>query len=309
MGTEPGIAIASDGAGLLCPGCGYDLRATAGGRCSECGLAIDREALKVSGFAWAHRRKIGRVRAYLKTLWQVAAESAGLAHEAGKMQEAGDARSFRYVTAGIVACVLLGGFAAAAAAGGGLTWAAAQPSNPYVSVSPRAEGAAQDLIVPWCAGATLWPVLPACLALLAVYVTGVQRAVFHVASMAAERRERVAAVALYAAAPLAMLLPAVVCAAAAAALTFAGKGSVQWTPIFVLIGILWSAAVLLWLIAIVGTVVRVGQWVMRVRHCGFAGAALAASELVGLWVAGVVVLFGFVPWCAGFLWVVIDSMR
>ena len=54
----------------ICPACGYDLRATTSDHCSECGLAIDRDALQQSAIPWAHRRQIGRVRAYLKTLWQ-----------------------------------------------------------------------------------------------------------------------------------------------------------------------------------------------------------------------------------------------
>jgi hypothetical protein len=63
------------------------------------------------------------------------------------VQEAADARSFRYVTAAIVACVFLSAFAAAAKAGGGLTWVSAQPSNPYTSIRPKGDGAVQDLIV------------------------------------------------------------------------------------------------------------------------------------------------------------------
>src|SRR4051794_13275118 len=64
-------APSDPGRSLLCPGCGYDLRGTIGGRCSECGLEIDRAALERSGFPWAHRASLGRVRAFLKTVWLV----------------------------------------------------------------------------------------------------------------------------------------------------------------------------------------------------------------------------------------------
>src|SRR5687768_10793324 len=60
---------------LLCPACGYDLRGTTGGRCSECGLEIDPAALARSGVPWAYRKEMGRVRAFLKTAWLVTFDS------------------------------------------------------------------------------------------------------------------------------------------------------------------------------------------------------------------------------------------
>src|SRR5687768_15113775 len=82
---------------LICPNCGYDLRAAVGGRCSECGSVFDEAELRTSGFPWAQRRQRGRIRAYLLTTWYVLINSRRIAHEASRTQLASDGRSFRRV--------------------------------------------------------------------------------------------------------------------------------------------------------------------------------------------------------------------
>src|SRR4051812_34411057 len=101
--TDPGGADAW----VLCPACGYDLRATPSGRCPECGSEIDTAALRESGFPWAHRRKIGRVRAYVRTVWWVTVGNRALVQESARPQEVRDGRAFRWVMAGVVAVTLL----------------------------------------------------------------------------------------------------------------------------------------------------------------------------------------------------------
>src|SRR5687767_11785601 len=92
---------------LVCPRCGYDLRGATTDQCSECGLVVDRAAAAVSGVPWAHRRTIGRLRAFLKTVWQVTWDSRRLRHEMAKPQDAGDAARFRRVNATLLAVTLL----------------------------------------------------------------------------------------------------------------------------------------------------------------------------------------------------------
>src|SRR5947207_12418956 len=109
-----------DDESLLCPTCGYDLRGTSVDRCSECGTAIDRATLRKSNFPWANRREIGRIQAYIRTVWRVTIGGRFLAHEASKPQDPNDARSFRRVTAALVAIALVSGYAAIAIAAGDL---------------------------------------------------------------------------------------------------------------------------------------------------------------------------------------------
>ncbi len=61
-------AIAED---IFCPKCTYNLRGLTGNRCPECGLDITNVREGESQIPWVHRKKIGRVRAYWKTVWQI----------------------------------------------------------------------------------------------------------------------------------------------------------------------------------------------------------------------------------------------
>ena len=142
---------AGEAAARLCPGCGYDLRAATTDRCSECGLLLDRAALQESGFPWAHRKRIGRVRAFVTTVWRVTQDSRSLRHETAKPQGLRDAARFRRWNAAAVA-LALSGFAGtvvasgaarrlageAAAAGGGR--AAGVPAGAQDGVGPGAAG-------------------------------------------------------------------------------------------------------------------------------------------------------------------------
>src|ERR1051325_6154318 len=127
--SNPSAAEASldDDESLLCPNCGYDLRGTFVDRCSECGTAIDRAALRTSNFPWAHRREVGRVRAYIKTVWRVTFGGRVLAYEASKLQQARDGRSFARVTGALVALSLISGFVAFTVHQRDLSYLAVQP--------------------------------------------------------------------------------------------------------------------------------------------------------------------------------------
>src|ERR1043165_7143879 len=93
--TPPG-EIDSDP--LPCPNCGYDLRASRSDQCSECGQAIDRGSPGSTSFPWPHRRQIGPIRAYCKTVWLITAGSKELKFETLKNQTLSDARSFNRIT-------------------------------------------------------------------------------------------------------------------------------------------------------------------------------------------------------------------
>lgn len=283
----------------LCPGCGYDLRAATEDRCSECGLVIDRRRLRVSGFAWAHRERIGTLRAYARTVWGVTRDDTRLRHEAARVQDPADGRAFRRVTAGVVAATLLATWGWIMWENKGLGFLAYPLWQGWRTVAPDWY---DDLVVSWSAGATMAWVVPVCLILLAVYLTGVQQAVFRAGRMPQVYRRRVGAIAHYAAAPLALGLPSLALLAMAPA---AGRG-VGMAALALAVRV---AAGVTAFAALAGSLVRVGQWVSRVRHAGFATGALAAMELLALWAWGVVLTLGLVPWSIGYSWIVIDSFR
>ena len=288
---------------LFCPGCGYDLRGSSDGPCSECGLPIDRASLLVSAIPWAHRREIGRVRAYLATVWQVLSGSRALAYETAKPQDPADARSFARVTGTLVGITLLLPFFAAMADAKGMGFLAVPPND---SRGAWLRGWHQDVLVPWGAGATLWPVSALCVVLFGFYLTRAARPMFTARAAAFVPPERAAAIALYATAPLALLpLAAVILWGTAVTASF-----LRGEPVSFEVGMLLVlVSLVVATIAFVGPCVRVGQWLARVRRGGVVTGVIGAVGLLVLWTAGAFVFFGLVPWCLGFLWLVIDSLR
>ena len=288
---------------LFCPGCGYDLRGSRGGPCSECGIPIDRAALRVSAFPWAHRRKIGHVRAYVSTVWQVLSDSRGLAYETAKPQDPADARSFARINGALAALTLLLPFFAAMTDAGGMGFLAVPPND---SRGPWLKDWQQDAIVPWAAGVTLWPVVTLCIVLFGLYLARAALPMFTRQGAAFVRPERAAAIALYATAPIALLpLAALILWGSAIMMSF-----LRGAPISIEAGMLVViTSMVVATIAFVSPCARVGQWLARVRREGPVTAAVGAAGLLLLWIAGAFVFFGVVPWCLGFLWLVVDSLR
>jgi hypothetical protein len=297
----------------LCPQCGYDLRGNTSGRCSECGLTIDPAAARASGFAWAGRRQLGRPRAFVRTAWQAFRDPRRLRHELARPQDARDAAAFRRWNAAAIAAAFAAvvGLALALGREGLASVLALRPPTQFGGGGgPSPTGALQDLAIPWAAGAALWPVLPTCGLLLAYYLAGASRDVFHLGRYPAEHRARARAVGAYAAGPLWLLLPAAAVGwlvfAVGRAVDEAGDRVAQWA-VGVPLALTAFAGCLLAGAGALSALVRAGQWSARAVHGG-AGRALAGSaELLGRWVVGTVAILGVVPWCVGLVWVLIDA--
>ena len=82
----------------VCPACGYDLRSIQSERCPECGLPVDLSILPVSRLPWAHRRTIGRFRAFWATTLLVFFNTDRLADEIARPVSLADARRFALTT-------------------------------------------------------------------------------------------------------------------------------------------------------------------------------------------------------------------
>jgi hypothetical protein len=300
---------------LLCPACGFDLRATAADRRGECGLEIDREGLRLSGIPWTHRGGMGRTAAYLKTAWQFALDR-GIQYEVARPQEIRDGRAFARITACLVAVALVGAFLAGIYAAGGLVALGIQPATASLSSTSYVyDGRTLNLMLPWSAGATVPGVLPICLIGLAFWLTGAQRFAFRARSATDDRARSTVTLSYYTTTPLLLLLAAAASFAPLAWLIHNATGAYapQYPAVFLKyprasLALLVATGVIV-LAAFGLTLLRIGQGLTRTRPCGLVPAVLGVGEVIGLWLFGGVVLLGLGPWCVGFLWIAVDSLR
>jgi hypothetical protein len=288
---------------LLCPTCGYDLRGTESGRCSECGTPVDVDAARASAIPWVRRRALGPARAYLLTVWRVTLGDQRLAQEAIRSHDLHAARAFRAITAALLGLVFVGIFIAVVVLAEGFVFLAVPPEAAFW---PGATGEPAkwmyDFLVPWSAGATLPPVLPAILVAAAFHLTGAHRALFRAKGDNPGEQQQAEALACYAAAPvLWLVVPA--CLALALALVLTPDAADQWRT--------WISGTVFCLVALAlgVSMLRIVQWAARVRRRGAEWALLDVPHLLARWAFGLTLLFGAVPWCVGFFWIIIDSFR
>jgi hypothetical protein len=291
---------------MRCPGCGYDLRGTAAGRCSECGLVIDREALRRSGFPWAHRRRAGRVRAFLKTVWLVSVDSRTLSQETAKAQSPRDAAVFRrWVAAALAIC--FAGVVVMLIESGAIADATLDRSID-LRFYTRWPGVVEDLAVPWSAGIVWRPALFVYTVAFAIYVAGATRPIFRTRGLSPDYAETVQAISAYTTAPLVLVLLGTAGYGLVAALeTYVDVAALArlWLPA----GITVVVSFLLLILGVALTVYRTGQWRARTAHAGYPMGFAAMGELLLRWVVGAVFFLGVLPWCVGFAWIAVDSFR
>jgi hypothetical protein len=273
---------------LVCPECGYDLRAIESGRCPECGLEIDRAAMSVSRLPWAHRRKIGPVRAYWRTNRLAIVRRRRLAEEINRPVSFSDARRFLLVTATLAwipaaAWIVVGLFSDD---GAGLK--AGRGHGITMLLEPLAIAAI--VLAPW----------------LFFYMAGaVGSYFFHPKSMPVVRQNRAIALSYYACAPLAWLwLPAAVMGGVYFILSQPWGRSIPdgWMITASIAGVCLILAILLvwWLDTI--------ALLRRTTHCGGGRAAALTCVLPSAWLICFVIA-GVVPAAIIYISLVVLSVR
>lgn len=169
---------------LPCMGCGYDLRAMPSDACPECGLEIDRAALREARIPWQDRKTVGRWRGFWRTVWMALRRPGQLAGQATRPVDYSSARRFQLI------CVTI-------------AWLALAPPLPILFWIERQEYAAAGpgfwldlmLTAAFAVGMFLWLLL----------ATGVPSYFFHPKSLPGPLQDRAVALSYYAAGPLALL--------------------------------------------------------------------------------------------------------
>src|SRR5687767_8684223 len=96
---DPGAAVPAE-YDVFCESFGYGLIGITADRCPECGAAYDGNELPFARVPWLHRRRLGRVRAYLATVRMVTFSPRRFAEELCRPVRisADDAKRFRRAT-------------------------------------------------------------------------------------------------------------------------------------------------------------------------------------------------------------------
>jgi hypothetical protein len=302
--TEPPTVVEHT---LLCPACGYDLRATTAERCSECGLELDREAFQRSAIAWAYRAKMGRFAAFGRTVWQFTSDVRPIRYDYAKPQSARDAAVFRRWVGVLLALCLMVPVVLVYRLGG-LKEMAVEPGSafgPIWGARAMLPGWAQDAVVPWSAGITLPFALFAYAVLLAAYIVSAPAAVLRSKGLPSVQAENVRAIGIYGSAPLVWLAlsTALFLAAYLPTLQPGSKfgnslASIVLTGMWFLVGVL----------SLGFTVYRTGQWRARTAHGGYPTGFLGMGELLLRWVVGIGVIVYVIPWCVGLIFIQADAL-
>jgi hypothetical protein len=277
---------------MHCPHCGYDLRHIDSERCPECGEAIDRSRLGQSIIPWLHRARIGRYRAFWRTVNLVSLRPARLGREMNVPANLPDAQRFRwmvvlhaFVPVVIALFPLARGFYYNSLAR--LFWVANDPVGSIV----------QSLIV-------LAALAAVAIGLFAV--TGVAGHFFHPKTLSPTQQTRAVVLSYYAAAPLAYLPITVVLVFAAA--IFADKMPRTRMPVLIV------AAV-----ALAGIAVMIIQLIVMLRsplvlleratHRGIERQIIAGVMLPFLWVITFALFVVVIPGTLMVLSLILFSFR
>ncbi len=284
--------------GAYCPACGYDLRASPGDRCPECGLAVvDGGAPRVP---WERRCDLGRVVAFARTAWVATARPGQLARAAAGPVDPAAARRFRWVVLAVVTAVASAAFAAVVHRQGGMGTLSLVDVNP----SPGTAAWVFPAALAWSAGATVPPVLPVGLAFCLAIGTRLDHW-FVLGGLSPARRNRAMVLTRYAAAPL---LGGAVSAALLVVVAYLGTGepSAVVVPFLGLTG--WAAS-------LSAAAVVLLAWTGPARYAlalPGGGAARAAAVLAGTtvqWAVAAALGLALFPAAVGAVWIMIDGLR
>jgi hypothetical protein len=286
---------------LHCRQCGYNLRGIESNVCPECGLPIDRAAFAQSQLPWSHRRRIGYIRAYLRTLGMALLDSRRLAAEVARPVSYRDAQLFRLIT------VTLAWIPLAA-----LVISAREPMHLQAStfIAQNSRSFAPMLPTnfwiwwPWVVGATAPAVAPIAIALLLLLVSGVQSYYFHPRGVPIPLQNRAIALSYYACAPILLLpvIPILILAVHSLASTFSHGSAFRMVMALGFVAAALPAITIAWAWI---TTVRLHR---RIVHASTGASLLLALTLPLAWIICAAFSLGAVVWVIGFVDLVIHSV-
>jgi hypothetical protein len=288
---------------LVCPDCGYSLRGVEQSeRCPECGWRIDRTASAAqSRIPWVHRRDIGRIRAYLRTVALSTWRIKELAQEVARPVDDRAGRRFATVTAILASVPVVAILLNAMARYGPNVF---NPSDADTFVLSRTIPAQADAVLPFAAGVTLWPIPPLASVLTLWLITRVPAMWFAPeGGLSEQRRQRAEALSYYTSAPL-LFIPW-------AAIIYLGADELRrlssaWMEIAFTLRLFAVCLAALGLLA---------AWlnpILLLRRTTHASGLRMLATAIGMpitWCLCAAVGSVVMPWVVGYVWLMIDSVR
>jgi hypothetical protein len=288
----------------FCPDCGYDLRGIASERCPECGLKRG-QSLVESPIPWAHRDRIGRPRAFGRTVILATFTPKKLAAAAAVPVDYRDAALFRRIA------VLLASLPLAAALIGVFIWQHGTTflsliEEPFRNPQPASPWLTEPALC-WSAGAMLPPVLPLGIVLSLAMIAAAPSYWFNPRHIPLVRQNRAVAISAYLCAPLTLLTPTVLIGGAALALSKVER--IADSPIFLVFALIYGVGALTALLLILLMCWSTLRVLSRTTHAGV-GRLIAAGIVIPLSAAlSVAIGMGVFPAVVGLIWLIIDSVR
>ncbi|UCC31399.1 MAG: hypothetical protein JSU86_03810 [Phycisphaerales bacterium] len=184
---------------LFCQRCGYNLKGLTSDRCPECGKSLETVRLIEPQIPWVHRKRLGRFRAYWKTVYLAMFHQGRFCEEMARPVSYSDSQRFRWVTIlHVYIPILLATICA---------YQLAPPEPVVMTRSFQVPGGWTQSGPPWFerAYAEIWPVavLHVCFLLFLAAATGVHSYYFHPRDLPVHVQNRAIALSYYAHAPLA----------------------------------------------------------------------------------------------------------
>ena len=292
----------------LCPACDYDLRGITSARCPECGLVIENAPPLT--IPWEHRRQMGYVRAFWRTVRLAMFQCRRLAQAVGAPVDEKAAKRFRLIVSLIAAAPPAAILLAVMWHEGGTGFI----NVATLDINDSGWGSARLAIgwewsTLWSGGATLVPILPIGMLLTIWFATGSARLWFRERSESGGEK-RSATLSMYACAPL-IWLP-IAAAAVAGLLAF---GALQNLPTGPEGPFLWLGTALGVICVVITLVCLVAWWLgtlqllSRTTNCSWSRLIATGIFLPIGWAFSAVIGLGLWPCFAGLLWIAIDSLR
>lgn len=288
---------------LYCPECGYDLRAMTEERCPECGLAVDRETIAKSQIPWTHRAQIGRVSAFIRTVWFVFSKPQVLARQSAKSVSYEDAQKFRWM-------VVLAGFiplAAAALIARWLTPTSAFVILPAIGWPVTPVSAWFDVLTCFMAGIAFWAIPSIAIFLFLAAITGIPSFFFHPRDLPVVRQNRAIALSYYCCAPLTLMFIPIGLFGLVTFIQMQGLGQVRGTFELGAIALVFGA--IFSLLTIPYFLYRSIQLLGNTTHCTLTRLVVSAILIPVLWILMAGLCLGVFPMLTGLIRLMIESVR